>query len=347
MLNNLRLTKFEDIDLEDEFFDSLRADYDGFDKWYNSKLKQNCYVVDNVSKAGIRGFLYLKVENEEVGDVYPVMPAAKRLKIGTLKIMAHGTKLGERVLKKAFDTAIAEDASEIYVTIFPKHVGLIKLFERYGFTKCGMKKDEFVFCRKMKIHTGDIVKDYPHISLAGNRYYLLAIYPEYHTKLFPDSILHNEDVNLVQDISYTNTIHKVYIAKMPLTRMKRGDIVIMYRTTDRTGQARFRSVITSICVIEEVKRKKDFASLVEFLKFSVPHSVFSVAELRKIYADPDRHYIARMTYNAAFTKRVIRDKMLDEVGITEQPRWDLRELTEDQVRHLANLGVLNASIVVD
>lgn len=41
MLNNLRLTKFEDIELKDEFFDSLRADYKGFDKWYNTKLKQN------------------------------------------------------------------------------------------------------------------------------------------------------------------------------------------------------------------------------------------------------------------------------------------------------------------
>lgn len=275
------------------------------------------------------------------------MPAAKRLKIGTLKIIAHGTKLGERVLKKAFDTAIAEGVSEIYVTIFPKHVGLIRLFEKYGFSKCGMKNGEIVFSRQMNIHNGDIIKDYPHISLAGHRYFLLAIYPEYHTKLFPDSILHNEDANLVQDISYTNTIHKVYIAKMPLTRMQRGDIVIMYRTTDRPGQARFRSVITSVCVIEEVKRKGDFANLAEFLKFSVPHSVFSVAELRKIYTDPDRHYIARMTYNAAFTKRVIRDKMLDQVGISEQPRWDLRELTEDQIRHLANLGVLNASIIVD
>ncbi|MCJ2044819.1 N-acetyltransferase [Methylobacterium sp. J-078] len=347
MLNNLRLAKFEDVDLSDEFFDSLREDYVGFNTWYNSKLNQNCYVVDNVSKPGIRGFLYLKVEDGEVGDVVPVMAAAKRLKIGTLKIIAHGTKLGERVLKKAFDTAIAEGVSEIYVTIFPKHVGLIKLFERYGFSKCGMKDGEIVFFGELNTHSGDIIKDYPHIALSGHKCFLLAIYPEYHTKLFPDSILHNEDADLVQDISYTNTIHKVYIAKMPLTRMKRGDIVIMYRTTDRPGQARFRSVITSICVVEEVRKKKDFSNLAEFLKFSVPHSVFSVAELRKIYADPDRHYIVRMTYNAAFTKRVIRDKMLDLVGITEQPRWDLRELTEDQVRHLANLGVLNANIIVD
>ncbi|WP_245259642.1 N-acetyltransferase [Methylobacterium sp. 10] len=347
MLNNLRLTKFENVDLEDEFFDSLKQDYPGFEKWFSGKAKEPVYVVDNITKQGIRGFLYLKVENGVVSDVYPKMPKAKRLKIGTLKIIAHGTKLGERVLKKAFDTAIAENASEIYVTILPKHAALIQLFERYGFKHHGTKNSEHVFVRDMTSFSGDIIKDYPLISLKNKRYFMLAIYPEYHTKLFPDSILHNEDSDIVQDVSYTNTIHKVYIAKLSLTRMSRGDVVVMYRTTDRAGQARFRSVITSVCVVEEVRSKKDFSSVNEFLRFSVPHSVFSVQELRKMYAEFDRMYVARMTYNAAFTKRVIRDKLLDEVGISEQPRWDLRELTNKQTRHLAELGVLNERIIID
>lgn len=34
---NLRYEKFSSVNLKDTFFDSLRTDYDGFDKWFNSK----------------------------------------------------------------------------------------------------------------------------------------------------------------------------------------------------------------------------------------------------------------------------------------------------------------------
>jgi len=42
----------------------------------------------------------------------------------------------------------------------------------------------------------------------------LAVKPKYHSRLFPDSILKTEDSTIAKDISYTNSIHKIYIAAM-------------------------------------------------------------------------------------------------------------------------------------
>lgn len=69
----------------------------------------------------------------------PSFPMKKRLKCGTFKIDARGTKMGERFVRKIFDFAMPHDIQEVYVTIFDKHQGLIGLLERYGFKLCSRK----------------------------------------------------------------------------------------------------------------------------------------------------------------------------------------------------------------
>lgn len=50
--------------------------------------------------------------------------------------------MGERFVRKIFDFAMPYDIQEIYVTIFDKHQGLIKLLKRYGFKLCSRKNLE-------------------------------------------------------------------------------------------------------------------------------------------------------------------------------------------------------------
>ena len=93
----------------------------------------------------MQAFLYLKDESgEELIDVIPTRPACNRMKVGTFKIDAHNTKLGERFVKKIMDVALYMKADEIYVTIFPKHEGLIRILQRYGFNEEGKKGNELV-----------------------------------------------------------------------------------------------------------------------------------------------------------------------------------------------------------
>ncbi|MDR4306350.1 GNAT family N-acetyltransferase [Chelatococcus sambhunathii] len=347
---SLKLKKFKEINLKDPIFDSLKKQYKEFSEWFKKKSDEPAYVIETSSGA-LRGFVYLKIETGEITDVSPSLPAAKRLKVGTFKIIAHGTKLGERVIKKIFDHAIDENVSEVYVTVFDTHSQLISLFERYGFKEKGSKTTkngtEKVLLRSMTDLEDDILSDYPYVHSNGVNKFLLAIYPEYHTNLFPDSILKTESPDIVTDISHTNTIHKVYIAKMALTRLKKGDIVIVYRTTDIIGRARFRSVVTSLCVVEETRARKSFVSEDAFVEYAAPHSVFTEEELRHLYQENDRLYTLRMTYNAAFGKRTIRGVLIDEVGLSEQSRWDLLKLTEDQFAKIIELGKINEGLVVD
>ncbi|WP_062208058.1 GNAT family N-acetyltransferase [Aureimonas sp. AU12] len=351
MGRRLELTKFRNLSIDDPFFDSLKAGYDEFPRWFAGKADEELYVVRDDENNSLSGMIYLKEENGPVEDVEPNLPDLHWLKVGTLKIDGKGTRLGERVIKKIFDTAIDRGCDGIYVTVFELHDKLIKLFTKYGFVRSGTKATdngiELVFTRSLTTTVGDRTRDYPFITLANHKAWLLAIYPEYHTELLPDSILHNEDADMVRDVSHTNTIHKVYISKLALSRLSPGDTVIFYRTNDHKGPAYYRSVITSVCVVEEVRKKRDFRDGQDFIDYALPRSVFPEEELRGYWAAWSRLYVAKLTYNAALSKRITRGRLMDDGIVTEQPRWDLRELTHDQLRSMLELGEVNARIIVD
>lgn len=351
MARQLKLTKFNALSLADPFFDSLKEGYAEFPKWFGGKANEDVYVVEDDTTGELSGMVYLKEEDGTVDDVEPALPDRAWLKVGTLKIVGKGTRLGERVIKKIFDTAIATGRDAIYVTVFELHDQLITLFQRYGFvqqaTKTTDNGTELVLVRSLTDFAGDRLKDYPFVHRNGKRAWLLAIYPEYHTKLLPDSILRNEPLEMVQDVSHTNTIHKVYVGKLALKRMSPGDIVIFYRTNDGKGKAYFRSVVTSICVVEEVKSRKDFPNIDAYLAYTTPRSVFTEDELREYWNTWSRLYVAKLTYNAAFGKRTTRGRLLDENVVSEQPRWDMRELSPAQLDRILELGEVNARLVID
>ena len=293
--------------------------------------------------------MYLKEEHEAISDVTPSLPFDKYLKIGTFKINAHDTKLGERFIKKAFDIAIDNNIRKLYVTIFPKHEGLIKLFLRYGFKKVSKKKSpngvEDVLLKEIDTVSEDVNIDYPIINLK-NKQYLLSIYPDYHTKLFPDSILNNEDASIVNDVSHTNSIGKIYICKMPrVGSIKKGDALVIYRTSDKKGPAWYRSVATSLCMVEEVKSKKDFISSKNFVDYCLDRSIFSEDELYDFFNTWPNIYVVKMTYNAALKNRIIRKILVEKVGLSINNYWGIIELTALQYKNIAKLGGVGDSLI--
>lgn len=347
----LSLVRFSDVDINDEFFYSLKHDYKEFVEWF-SKKSENGDLAYLFKEYKIYGFLYLKKESGEVLDISPALPNGKHLKIGTLKIDAHGTKLGERFMKKIFDHAINESCDDAYVTVFSKHVGLIKILQKYGFTSYATKVTkngiESVFYKNFQHNQTDIVLNYPKISKSGSRFYMIAIYPEYHSKLLPDSLLNNESFDIVSDTSYANSIHKIYLSGLASTgKLKKGDILVVYRTTDKPGKAFYRSVATSIGVIEDFRKISSFHNLREYLRYVKPHSVLPISELVNLYKTKKRPNIIKFLYNIALPRRPIRKQLLEEVGIPESPRWDFIEISREQFDKIVQLGNANASYFVD
>ena len=134
---NLKHLGFGEININDDFFKTLKEDYDGFENWFLRKVSthEDAYVQLD-ENGNLQGFLYIKMEEKDiVDDVIPPISANGIVKAGTFKINAHGTRMGEQFLKILFDYAVDKNAEVCYLTIFDKHKGLIKLIEKYGLEK--------------------------------------------------------------------------------------------------------------------------------------------------------------------------------------------------------------------
>lgn len=352
-MDSLKYELFSQFNHDDPFFDSLKDDYKEFPDWLNKKARANesAYVLYD-ERHNIEGFMYLK-ENDDADDIVPRLPHGKHLKIGTFKFESKGTLRGQRFLKKAFDHAFSSHSDDIYVTIFEKHSHLIKLFQTYGFYIHGEKETqngkEFVYARSLHDVQGDIILDYPKVLTKGVKKYLLAIYPEFHTKLFPDSRLVIESPDIIKDVSHANSIHKIYICGMQSVRhMQRGDIVVIYRTGDDVAPARFRAVASTICVVEKIKHIDEFKNEQEFIKYCLKFSVFTERELKEFYNSKRYPYIIRFSYNISLPRRPNRGSLIDQVGLNGSPgfRWGCFELTNEQFYEILRLGSVDESFIV-
>ena len=299
-------------------------------------------------------FLYLKVEhkNENYSDIYPPFAKKKRLKVGTFKVTLNGFKLGERFMKIVFDNALRFRVDEIYVTIFNKRLEqqrLINLLEDYGFKKYGYKISdsgkELVYVRDFS-NKADLEfpkLTYPYISVKGN-IFIVPIYPEYHTNLFPDSILNTESPgNFVENEPFRNAISKVYISRSIERDLVPGDIIIFYRTGGR-----YRSVVTTIGVVENIvtaiKDEKQFINLCK------KRSVFSDSELLKQWNySKSKPFIVNFLYTYSFPRRINLDKLI-QLGVIKDiesaPRG-FTKISKQMFYKIIREAQADESIIVD
>ena len=353
---DLQLQPFSKINLADPFFDSLKAAYPEFVTWYNKKAAQGAMAyVFYFDDGCVADFLYMKIETEEVSDVVPVLPAKRRLKVGTFKLLSRGTRRGERFMKKIMDTAMAEDVDEVYVTIFPTEelAYLISLFGRFGFNHKADKphegrEAEWVMVKDMRAVEANVLEDYPRMRTAGKRKWLLSIYPKWHTKLFPDSILNNESYDMVQDITPTNGIYKIYITwNQDCAQLMPGDLVVIYRTSDEPGRAWYRSVVSSVCTVLETKKWWDFNNDENAYLNYTKYSVFTEGERRTWFRTKRNLVVIKMLYNVAFSKRTIRKDLVEQAGLDASARWTLLPLTDTQFKKIIELGQANERYFID
>jgi len=344
---------FGNLDLSDKFFASLKDDYPNFENWFNRKANEIAYVCH--SDDGLMAFLYIKVEGEaeDYSDIYPPLPKKRRLKIGTFKVTLNGFRLGERFLKIVFDNALRLNVDEIYVTTFEKRIEqqrLINLFEEYGFQLHGRKtslgEDEEVYVRSFtrSVDRSSPKLTYPFLSTAG-RVFLVPIYPEYHTELFPDSILRTESpADFVENEPHRNAIGKVYISRSFERNLESGDAIVFYRTGGY-----HKSVVTTIGIVESVV--DNIGSEVEFIRLCSKRSVFTVKELSKHwnYKKTNSPFIVNFLYAYSFPRR-INMKRLIEIGVIpsvgDAPRG-FTPISMKQFKDILQECQSDESIVVD
>lgn len=308
---------FGNIDLNDEFFDSFRSDYLGFDKWYNGKAGNNDKAYVCYEAKALKAFLFLKVENEQenYSDLNPTFSKKRRLKIGTFKVVSNGLRIGERFLKIVFDNARQYKVDEIYVTIFdsrPELLNLISLLEKFGFTNFGTKTSasgtEKVYVRNFsKVANEENPKlTFPWLSKKSD-VYIIPIRPEYHTELFPDSKLRNESAdNFIENQPHRNAISKSYISHSFNRTLRIGDIIIFYRSGGI-----YKGVATTIGIVDHVI--KDISGLDELIEVCRKRTVLSESELKEYWdwKPNNRPFVINFLYAFSFIKRITLKEMLD------------------------------------
>lgn len=356
----LSVTKeyFGNIDIKDEFFDSFRGDYPGFDKWFNRKSDEVAYYCTDENGAVV-AFLYLKVEGpeENYNNITPSLQPKKRLKIGTFKVISNGFKIGERFIKIIFDNALLFNVEEIYVTAFnhgDNQLRLIKLLQDWGFIEYGTKKtnagEELVLVRDSTPECASSVIDpklaYPYAKATACKW-IVPIYPEYHTELFPDSVLRTESPkDFVEHAPNRNAISKVYISRSVNRSLNPGDIIVFYRTASG-GSAWYTSVATTLGVVQNVTTS--IRDRKHFIELCRKRSVFSDDELGKHwdYNPRNRPFVVNFLYLYSFPKRMNR-KALVEAGVQNQmaPRG-FERLSDEQFEILLGGSCVNRRIIVD
>ncbi|MCK8521477.1 hypothetical protein M0D21_07855 [Aquimarina sp. D1M17] len=341
---------FGNININDKFFESFKQDYKEFGDWFNRKADNVSYVC--ITDGDVKAFLYLKQENSDeiYKDIEPPFPQKKRLKIGTFKVTSTGYKLGERFLKVIFDNALLYDVEEIYVTIFDKRdeqLRLIYLLEDWGFKHWGIKTTsngvEQVFVRECKPRPNiQLPKlSFPVVSRNTTKW-IVPIYPQYHTELFPDSYLNNESPeNFSENEPYRNAIKKVYISRSFNRNLNSGDLILFYRTGGH-----YAGVISTIGVVENIVT--NIRDENHFIELCRKRSVFDNTELKKYWNwnKNNRPFIVNFLYIDSFPMPKVNLKRLRDLNIIQNAPRGFEPISNAKFEQILKEARANESYII-
>lgn len=314
MAGKFSFKKFADINLEDQFFDELKADYPGNDKstgfvdWFRKKASGNSTALVFNDEDGLGAFVYLKDEVEPIHLVDHSLPAVPRVKIGTLRLAPRyrGQRLGEGAIGLALWKWQSTKKDEIYVTVFEKHDVLINLFSRFGFSYAGDNPNgERIYIKNRKnIDYSDPYKSFPFINPAFKKAGYLIVDDNYHDTLFPYSELKNTLQEGVA-LSVANGLTKIYVgAQFTLPHYQTGEPILIYRKHTGAGAKRYKSCITSFCIVSDmilVKNNNRFnLSFADLLARIGNKSVFDERALKTKYDNDRNMVVIEMLYYGYF-----------------------------------------------
>jgi len=291
--------KAYEIELNNNIFKSLRADYPAFDDWFTKCRKQqrDCWVLEIDEQ--IAGLIIRNDENHS--DAQTTHAGPKILKICTFKVLDEyrGEKFGELLLKQVLWFAQHNNYDLVYLTVFPKHDFLIDLLSYFGFSTTRKNQNgERVMEKPILKGTFPAINE--EILKLDLKYYprfydgqevqklCVPIQPHYHQKLFPEIAFGTElplfpnDKSLIEpwaERTPGNTIRKVYLCRANIQHLNPGDLLFFYMSKG-TGYERSQT-ITTIGVIEQTAYA---TSTEELVHLTAKRSVFFQQELEALKA---------------------------------------------------------------
>ncbi len=309
MPGKFQTLRFADLDINDNFFDSLKEDYLEFSQWYRKKSDLNETAMVFIDEEGLGAFIYLKHENETIELIDRTLPIAPRIKIGTLKLADRyqGQRLGEGALGLILWKWCKSDLNDIYITVYEKHTILISQLVRFGFCLVGCKFDgECVYVKsKLNLDYSDPYKSFPFINPSFKKAGYIIINDFYHDTLFPYSELSNTLQESIET-SAANGMSKVYIGAQYSPHYQSGEPVLIYRKyTKQDGQKpRYKSCLTSYCIVTNVitvKNNNRFKLTFEELLEKIGNkSIFDKQDMQEKYIRNRNMVVIELLYCGYF-----------------------------------------------
>lgn len=362
MAGKFSLRKFSDINLADRFFDSLKADYPGTDSspgfvtWFNKKAGEGRTALVFDDEEGLGAFISLKAEIEEIELQSGNLPVKQRTKISTLRIAERyrGQRLGEGAIGLVLWKWQQLGHEEIYVTVYPSHNDLIGQLEKFGFTFAGYNPNgECVYMRSRKaVDYSDPYKPFPFIKPDFLKAGYLLINDYYHDTLFPYSELKNTLQTGVA-LKVTNGLSKIYVgAQYTPPHYNPGEPILIYRIHNGSGTKRYKTCLTSFCVVTDViQAKQNYRIMLPFddlLKRIGNKSVYDSQELKTKYDNDKNVVIIEMLYYGYFGEgHNINMDWLDSNGLWSSSTYPaLIQLSPDQFKHILREGNIDVDNVI-
>ncbi len=359
MAGRFYLKKFSEIDLEDAFFDSLKNSYPGFEAWFNKLSAANSTALVFEDELGLGAFIALKNEEcEEIPLQNTVLPAKKRIKIRTFRIAERYRRLriGEGAIGLLLWKWVQSDAEEIYVTVFDHQKTLISQLEKFGFTLAGVNTNgENVYIKSRNtIDFSDPYKSFPFIKDGFDYAGYIIIEDHYHDTMFAYSELaNNTSLQTKISSSVSNGLSKIYVGQAPRPNHKIGEPVLVYRRYTQGDGKRYRSCVTSFCIVTDVIQAKSnnrFLMTFEELKARIGNkSVFNENELYKQYTNFKHVTIVEMLYYGYFgSGNNVNMDWLDRNSFwAKQNQYPTEvKLTPDQFKSILTEGNVNVPNVI-
>jgi GNAT superfamily N-acetyltransferase len=341
--------KAYELSLADPIFQSIRADYPGFDKWFDKCRSDHreCWVLELDGE--IAGLVIRK--DEAHGEAGTEGAGPKILKLCTFKVAEkyQGEKFGELLLKKALWFAQHNKYDLTYLTAYPKQAFLIDLLSYYGFKRTktqpngelvlekafaagrlpSLVEDAFTFDREHypRFHDGK-----------GIRKFCVPIKPDYHRRLFPE-IAFGEKLPLFPHESLVlahgpripgNTIRKVYLCRSNITRLRPGDLIFFYMSKDE--KYAYSQSITTVGIVEQVA---NVCSTEEIVRQTAKRSVFTAEALEEMEASRSLPVKMIDFLLIGHTEKPTLLSVLVKEGIfSGRPPQSITELSEEQYAKL-------------
>jgi hypothetical protein len=333
------------IDLTNTFFDSLREGYAGFNQWFNDTCCRDgrkAWICQD--EGAIHSICIYKQEQDEVVTTEGLQFSGKSLKLCTFKVQAQGYKLGELMLKQAFNFATQNRIEHVYATVEPDaHSFLEGLLVDFGFEQVGTDtagRDQ-VYVKYFPSALPDTsdtnleyaIKYYPSFRLKENTAYLVPIQPQYHRVLFPE-IQRQDDLFVSISNSAGNSIKQAYLCKANCRSIEPGDVLFFYRTHDEMA-------ITTYGIVDKFLIETDAEQIYQWV---AKRTVYSYDEIERMAGRQVKVILFRII---GHLEQPLTYQQLKSLGIVTGPIQSITSLTHDKAITIIREASINDCLISD